>query len=367
MPRILLLTAPLAAVAACGSPATEADAPANTVAAPLGVPGQSAVPETPAADAAAAPRPGELRTFNDWTVGCDNAGNCKAVALAPEDSVGEWPAFLPSVERDAGAGGTVRIVFSGQDEATAPIAIAIDGKPVASGGTQQGRFEGVEALRIAEALAQGSRMRIESAGKVADVSLRGASAALRYMDAEQGRADSAGALVAKGARPDNSAARALPVIRAAAVSGTPATITPALAQAMRDRAGCESFEGLELGDPEAHALSDGRTLALVPCSRGAYNAISAVFVVENGTPRPAGMDWDSGMSPEENAVPSVVNGAFENGVLTSYAKGRGLGDCGTMSSFVWNGTIFRLSELSQMGECRGSTDYITTWRTRVER
>ena len=30
---------------------------------------------------AAAPSPGELRTFNDWTVGCDNGRACQAVAL----------------------------------------------------------------------------------------------------------------------------------------------------------------------------------------------------------------------------------------------------------------------------------------------
>jgi hypothetical protein len=40
------------------------------------------------AAAAAAPQPGELKTFKDWTVGCDNVRACHAVALMPEQ--GNW-------------------------------------------------------------------------------------------------------------------------------------------------------------------------------------------------------------------------------------------------------------------------------------
>ena len=32
----------------------------------------------------AAPQPGELKTFKDWTVGCDNGRACQAVGLLPD-------------------------------------------------------------------------------------------------------------------------------------------------------------------------------------------------------------------------------------------------------------------------------------------
>ena len=64
---------------------------------------------------------------------------------------------------------------------------------------------------------------------------------------------------------------------------------------------------------------------------------------------------------------SVVNGGIENGLLTSYAKGRGLGDCGVSQSLAWDGRRLRLVDQSEMPECRGNTDTITTWRAKVER
>ncbi len=51
--------------------------------------------------------------------------------------------------------------------------------------------------------------------------------------------------------------------------------------------------------------------------------------------------------------------------LSEFAKARGLGDCGAHSDYAWDGARFRLVRQESMGECRGSTDYITTWRAQV--
>ena len=45
--------------------------------------------------------------------------------------------------------------------------------------------------------------------------------------------------------------------------------------------------------------------------------------------------------------------------------GRGVGDCGVHQDYVWDGTRFRLVQQEEMSECRGSLDYITTWRAQV--
>jgi hypothetical protein len=55
----------------------------------------------------------------------------------------------------------------------------------------------------------------------------------------------------------------------------------------------------------------------------------------------------------------------ERRMVHEYAKGRGLGDCGVASSYVWTGDIFRLAEQKEMSECRGVTEYLTTWRAEV--
>jgi hypothetical protein len=355
--------APALAILATGC---NAPPPAADNAAPVNFAIAQEAPD-PAMDAAAAPRPGELRTFRDWTVGCDNVGGCKAVALAPEDAIGDWPALLPAIERDPGRPGLVRLSLSGQADATPPIALTLDGRPIARGGTTQGLFEGSEARRIVEAMAQGQRLRIDSNGVSATVSLSGLAAALRYLDDVQGRDGSPGALVAKGNGGDNSAAAPLPMLRALNPSGNAAPLTPDLVARLQQRAGCEQYEGAPVLESTSHALGGGATLALVACGAGAYNITTAPFVLTPGADwRPAPIDAPSGFG-EDGSSPMLVNADFADGVLSTYAKGRGLGDCGVTQAFVWDGTRLRLSEQTEMGECRGSVDYITTWRTRVVR
>lgn len=317
--------------------------------------------------AAQSPKPGALRTFRDWTVGCDNGGRCKAVALAPDAGApDEWPVFMLSIEREAGPGGTLTIGVSGQEEARPPVSILIDGKPAAT--WRAASITGAEASGLAAVLANGTRATIRSGGSTAINSLAGLSAALRYIDAEQKRAGTVGALVAKGPAPDRTQAPPLPVVRMVAGTGAAAALTPARIADLRKRAGCGIAEFLDNPPgPEYHALGGGETLMLLPCDSGAYNLIASIYIVgANGAVRPAQTDAPSGMNPDA-AVPSVVNGGFERGILSSYAKGRGLGDCGVAQQFAWDGRRFRLIEQAEMGECRGNIDYITTWRARAER
>jgi hypothetical protein len=72
-------------------------------------------------------------------------------------------------------------------------------------------------------------------------------------------------------------------------------------------------------------------------------------------------------SGEGDDPPMLVNAGWDTkqGLLTSFAKGRGLGDCGVGDDYAWDGSRFRLVRQIAMGECRGSTDYITTWRAVV--
>lgn len=312
-------------------------------------------------------KPGTVMTFRNWVVGCDNGRRCKAVALGPE--AGEFPAVVIAVERDAGPAGAVRLHLSGEDDYAGPVALRIDGRTVASGGVIKGgemTLDGEPARRAAEAMAAGARAEVLSGGaRLGTVSLAGASAALRYMDAEQGRAGTTSALVARGSA---SSARvpvpALPVVRRAAAAGQPAALPPALIRQMQDMAACRKDAAEMSGGGERHALDRGRTLVIFPCQLGAYNSVEAIFIVEGGRARPAPFDSDVSMS-DNDRVPSLINSGYAEGVLGGFGKGRGLGDCGIRDGHVWDGARFRLVDKAEMPACRGTRELIQTWRAEV--
>ncbi len=311
------------------------------------------------------PAPTKLRTFGNWAAGCDNGGLCQAGALMTDDA--SAPPVLLSIRRAAGPEGTITVRFQidGDPPVQLPLVFAVDGRTIGRGGMEL--TEDAAATLVAE-LVKGRTLAIAagSGQLVGTVSLTGAAAALRWIDAEQGRVGTTGAIVARGNDADTRPAPTLPIVRAATIRGEAALIDPQLVTTMRRTAGCDG-DGSGLPDQDSSPLGDGRTLAIVPCRVGAYNVASAVFVVENGAATPAQFDAPSAMPGDVPAVQQVVNARFEDGVLTSNAKGRGLGDCGVRQRFAWDGTRFRLIEQEEMGECRGSIDYIRTWSARLVR
>ncbi|VXC67741.1 DUF1176 domain-containing protein [Sphingomonas sp. AX6] len=336
---------------------------------PTPSPSEAAEPVIAPALASTGPRatPGEMRTFRDWVVGCDNRLSCTAVALGPDDA--EFPTLRVVVMR-AGGGALPRVIVDSNDDIAAPVTITIDGKPVAKGGRNDDEgviFTGEEAGRLIEAIAQGKAGRIGH-GKTEDaIALNGAAAALRHMDEQQRLTGTTAALIARGKDRPTASPPALPVVARVRPSGRATRPTPAQVTAMRRAADCQ-IEFLDEAQtrPEAHALGGSATLILLPCGAGAYNFMSAVFVIgKDGVLRPATFDTSVGFDVEAGAVPQLVNSGFGEGRLTNYSKGRGIGDCGIGQDFVWDGQRFRLIEQSEMTECRGSTRLVTTWRAEV--
>lgn len=343
----------VAALAACSpepernaaepAPLPSAAAPARA-AAPVGAGG---------ADANAPPKPGTLKTFGDWTVGCDNTLRCELRSLAT--AADEGGAAAVAIAREAGPDG--RISFDASTDEQDGLAAEVEGSAARS------------PAALVAAMANGHRMIARAARGVFSVSLAGASAALRYTDAVQGRAGTVTALVAKGPKPAGSvpAAPAPPVIASVAPVGAAATASAGQLAAMRKAAACD---GAMADAPEFHAMGGGTTLVLLPCSSGAYNVLETLFLLDGNGFRPPDADAPVGFAEtgaDGPRIPTVVNGAWKDGVLTSHAKGRGLGDCGVSQEFVWDGRRLRLSRQREMGECRGNVDFITTWRADVRR
>jgi hypothetical protein len=317
----------------------------------------------------AAPQPGELKTFAEWTVGCDNGRACQAVALVPEAEERERYLLLV-VRRDGAPRAVPELSFSTDAEPPAgPLTLRVDGKPVA-------RVSGGAALpfnrALASALANGARATLTDGGgrALASASLKGAAAAFLYMDEQQRREGTVGALRRTGPKPDTAVPPPPPlprIVQAATGSAPPRTLSAATAAKLigPDSAACDYGAGPVR--PLAHRLDASHSLVVVhhPCGNGAYNRWSSFFVLdESGHAKPAAFDAPGGMNPEKIVTNTMVNADWEPAErrLTSYARGRGLGDCGTLQSFAWDGARFRLVDEAVMGECRGSTDYITTWR-----
>jgi hypothetical protein len=187
------------------------------------------------------------------------------------------------------------------------------------------------------------------------------------MDDKQGRTGTTGALAARGTAPDTRAAPAAPVVTALTAAGKPATPSARQLAQYRKDGSCDDEVAANTAQPvEAHALGGGKTLLLLPCSAGAYNVTALVYVGDQSGFRPAPFNGPTGMG-EGSGAANLVNALWENGILTSFDKARGIGDCGVGASHVWDGTRFRLTHQEAMTECRGNTDFIRTWHAEVKR
>lgn len=323
------------------------------------------------AAAQAAPAPSEVKTFGDWAVACDNLRACEATSLMPGDAFSDDPPQV-SIAREGGPAGALNVEIVPNAEYRGTYRIEIDGKPVSSG-TLSGPsiiVRGAAAGQLVDAMLKGQAMTTRAGdGKLlSQASLKGISASLRYFDAGQGRADTVTALVAKGARAATTvpATPAAPQIRFVRPAGRPEAITATLRAAMNKQSDCDSvYEGSEGERPkiETHALGGGKTLALLPCGSGAYNFSTVPYVIQRGRAVVARFDQVPGWT-EAEGIATLVNAGWEPGKaeLSSYTKGRGIGDCGSSETFVWDGAMFRLVEMRAMGECRGSINWLRIWK-----
>ena len=314
----------------------------------------------------AIPQPGTLKTYGDWIVGCDNGLACQAVGLVPEGVEGA----TARITRGPAAGDRPEVAIQlGNAQARA---IAIDGRRFAlrGGGDEEYRPADPDGVLAAMVRARVATL-VDAAGKpVGTLSPAGITAALLYIDDRQRRVGTTSALVRKGARTVVPTPPAVPVIAAPPVTSAKAIVprAPEIA-AMRKVSDCGADEFGPVS-AESFALDARRSLVLLSCGAGAYNFSTVPFVIERVRGRLKSDYARFDLTPswgQDDGNPILVNAGYEKGVLSHYAKGRGLGDCGTSQQFVWDGARFRLIEQTQMDECRSSIDWIRTWRAEVRR
>ncbi|MEP9359254.1 DUF1176 domain-containing protein [Sphingomonas sp. KR3-1] len=314
---------------------------------------------------AQAAQDGPEKLYGDWVVACDNLHGCEMTSLQPGDQPvpeddSAWDAGM-SLSRDAGPAGGFTVEVWAPRKLSGKAVLKIDDAVIATGAAdaENVTFKGADAAKIAAAMPNGKQLALlDGSGVAARISLAGSSASLRHIDANQGRAGTVTAAVAKGTRPAGTvpAAAAPEKIAAIRPSGTAASVPKAMRAALEKQSDCDGlYDGAEtVPDVETHALGGGKTLALIPCGAGAYNFSTVAFVLAGGKAVRARFDdGNDGM---------LVNASFDKGELATYDKGRGIGDCGEAQTYVWDGTRFRLTEARAMSECRGSTNWLTTFR-----
>lgn len=329
-----------------------------------------------AAQAALSPQPAELRTFQDWTIGCDNGRACQAVSLLPENVPDGRTLSIRRAPADDAE--PVFSFYRYDNEDLCGARLSADGRPLPVRiieGPDCTIVHPADAPALLAALRTASQLGMTAAdgSDLGIVSLAGVSAAMLAMDEAQQRAGTVTALVRPGPRPASAvpAPPTLPVVR---IPPFPRGDTPQVDDAriarLRGDIGCAIGD---VGGPDEHSavpLDEGKTLILLACGSGAYNVTWLPFVAQAGRDGQIEISpalFDAQWAQVDGGRAELVNAEWDSGAgtISELSLGRGIGDCGTRSLYGWDGQRFRLLRQSSMGECRGARDYITVWRTRV--
>ena len=311
------------------------------------------------------------RTFKDWTAVCDNLRACSAFGFSKDTD--HDIVYLKVARGGAGADRPIVSLAHLADAVTSKGAwsLAVDGRPlagVAPGRPKAGETYETVTLSAAQsdsllrAVRNGSSLSISDGGQaVGSISLSGVVAALLWLDEQQKRVGTVTALARPGPQPATAvppvpAAPSVAAGPAASQAGVPERIPAAVRARLEGNDVCVSPP---TSDEEAVIvrLAPGLMLWGPVCDRAAYNVIHAFFLGDEagGALRPVSFP----LPPEssEPTIGEIMNVDFDPATrtLTSFSKGRGLGDCGDETSWVWDGRAFQLLRQTVMPECNGVT------------
>jgi len=315
----------------------------------------------------------------DWEVACDNTLTCRIAGYGKEED----PSGSILLTRDAGPGieptGEVTLGDTEDDsEPAEKLTLWIDGKPAGDllAADDNWQMSASQTSAVIKAVKGSGKVEFKGGSKPFMLSNEGAYAVLLKADDVQGRIGTSGALTKKGNKPESSVAKAVPapVIQAAkTLSGEPRLLTDPEIAALKTRLlstvnrndddTCDSlFTSAENIDPETDGptltpLDDRHALLSALCWRAAYNEGYGYWVIDN-------------QLKGQPVLVTVSGSDYDKGEITSVQKGRGIGDCMSQESWVWDGQAFRKSYDGGTGMCRyihaGGTWDLPTFVTDVK-
>ena len=133
------------------------------------------------------------------------------------------------------------------------------------------------------------------------------------------------------------------------------TLPKAVAEAGFKTADCtmnfdEAYAAVEMFD-----LPGGQKLFVLPCWRAAYQSGGAMFAMDKaGQARLLSFkSWDGKKYVTVQTL-TEVDFVNETNTLTSFHKGRGIGDCGSIGEWSWAGSEFKLKGYWYKEKCDGN-------------
>lgn len=179
-------------------------------------------------------------------------------------------------------------------------------------------------------------------------SLSGLSAALLWIDEKQGR-------VGSPRQAGNPPQGLTPVDN---FGDDQVTVPPALIAFHRGQDDCEPLEDLMHNTLFSTIdLGHGLVFHVVPCAGGSYNPSFAIYrQVEGGFVRTAFADYSDETSWSATSQLFNVEWNAETRMLTSFFKGRGIADCGSIGEWRVRDGYLRLEKFFHKQECDGEGD-----------
>lgn len=306
------------------------------------------------------------KTIKDWTGVCNNLGDCVAYGFSEEGS--DTDAYL-KIERQAGPTALLRVSLVYDSSGAQPAqtwTLSLDGKPIpglgpvhAAGGENGARatLTGPAAESLIAALRNGQSLELNAGGKSLEgVSLAGSAAVLLWLDDQQGRVGTATALARPGPKPAASVPppTALPLIAPAPAvdqKGVPAHAPRSMVKGL---VACDLDPGVKPDDIVAR-LAPGLVLWGPECDSGAYNRMTVFFLGDEHGGHPRRVRFPVPPGAEGTDLGELINAEFDpkTQTMATFAKSRGIGDCGDVTDWVWDGKAFRVISQTTMPLCRG--------------
>lgn len=328
----------------------------------------------------------ESKIIRDWAVACNNLHQCEAVSLRLPAFGGadgnEYEAvlgFQRAAEADAAA---AFFVVAGpflseapDDLAGQPVTLSAGGNSLDAGPfttNDNGEFPVPANLtsQLLTMVRKPAELTVKVGSQQFQASLRGITAAMLYSDEKQQRLDTPTALVQQGNKQMTATppkVSPLKVVTAPATMTAPDNLTAQVRQTQGEilrKSDCndETSTDFDFAAP----LDADHYLVGLNCWLGAYNAQSVLFKVsaETGAGQPKTVVMKLPHS-EGNAV-TGADFDHKTGILSTYSKGRGLGDCGSYSESAWDGQNFVLIRSDEMPDCRGTPKFLNVWRLPIE-
>ncbi|SDE22581.1 Protein of unknown function [Massilia sp. PDC64] len=304
--------------------------------------------------------PSTTFSHKDWELACDNTRTCRAAGYHEED---EGPNATILLTRAAGPNQPIKVELQLADDERHPapdqLAMSIDGRALGTVRTDPKSslftLTDAQVRTLLPALLKDGRIAWTGKGTTWTISTAGANAVLLKMDEFQGRIDTPGALVRKGSKPESNVLPPLPApdIQAAPVSQDKNPIKLSAAETRELKAAlrktvkegdCELLDSTAetAGELEVRRFTKDKLLVSHTCWIAAYNTGDGYWVVDAKPPYSAVLVTTSATD-------------YDDGVITSFQKGRGIADCVATATWTWDGRAFAHTSGKTTGMCRQIT------------